>query len=367
MCGIEKKLLEIRNRLKDDEFANEQAISHGIVMPVLQELGWDVFDTKMVWPEYNAGKGRVDFALCDPPGNNPKCFIEVKQPGKAETRAVEQLMSYAFICGAPSAILTDGQTWSFFLPAEAGTFEERRVFFLDLFEHESVKAAEILAKYMLKSDVITGAAHRAAQKEHGNKSRLKKAKAGISDAWNDLLRSRDDRLIELLAAEVESKVGYRPDINDIVDFLMDAGFRGSRVAKQEPATTRPPRRLPPASVSKVKVIEVILFENASQFTTMSDAMIHVFKTLADRDSALLDRCSVAEGFIGRKRPKLARDFNEMSPNPNLTRANQVRELPGGWLIWMNTSNRQKIAMLERICKVAGIRWEYDLKIFQKSD
>jgi len=250
MSGMAEKLFEIRHKLKNGDFVHEQAISQGIVMPVLQKLEWDVFNPKIVWPEYNVGKGRVDFALCDPPGNNPKCFIEVKLQGKAEA-GVEQLMHYAFEAGATSAILTDGSTWSFYLPAESGSFEERRVFLLDLFEHEPAKAAEILAKYLRKEDVISGVAHRAAQKEHRNKSRRKKARAGISDAWNDLLRSGDNRLIELLAAEVESKVGYRPDTDDIVEFLSNLS--------SEKITAKPPSMLPPLIPKSNKVIKVILF------------------------------------------------------------------------------------------------------------
>ena len=105
---LEITLADITERLRQGRFANEQAISQGIVLRLLQELGWDTWDTSIVWPEYQTGEGRVDFALCHPP-SKPAVFIEVKQPGKAED-AVRQALEYAFHTGVPLVVLTDGKT-----------------------------------------------------------------------------------------------------------------------------------------------------------------------------------------------------------------------------------------------------------------
>jgi hypothetical protein len=130
--SLESTLTDIIARLRQGRFPNEQAISQGIVLRVLQELGWDTWNTAVVWPEYQTGQGRADFALCHPP-SKPAIFIEVKQPGKAED-AVRQALEYAFHTGVPFIVLTDGRTWSFYLPAEQGSYEDRRVYKLDLFE-----------------------------------------------------------------------------------------------------------------------------------------------------------------------------------------------------------------------------------------
>lgn len=130
---------DITARLRRNAFPNEQAISQGIVLQVLQALGWDTYDTETIWPEYQTGDGRVDYAVCHP-RSKPAAFIEVKQPGKAED-AVRQALEYAFHCGVPFVVLTDGQTWSFYLPAEQGDYEERRVYKIDLYERSSSEAA----------------------------------------------------------------------------------------------------------------------------------------------------------------------------------------------------------------------------------
>ena len=102
--------------------------------------------TLLVSPEYQTGEGRADFALCHPP-IKPAIFIEVKQPGKAED-AVRQALEYAFHTGVPFIVLTDGRTWSFYLPAEQGSYEERRVYKLDFFERAPVEATETLSRYL---------------------------------------------------------------------------------------------------------------------------------------------------------------------------------------------------------------------------
>lgn len=121
-------------------------MSQGIVLRIFQELGWDTWDTNVVWPEYQTGEGRADFALCHPPCK-PAVFTEVKQPGKVE-EPVRQALEYAFHVGVPFVVLTDGRTWSFYLPAEQGSYEDRRVYKLDLYERPPTEAAEILIRYL---------------------------------------------------------------------------------------------------------------------------------------------------------------------------------------------------------------------------
>src|ERR1017187_3938799 len=147
--SLETTLSDITTRLRQGKFPNEQAISQGIVLRVFQELGWDTWDTTVVWPEFQTGEGRADFALCHPP-SKPAVFTEVKQPGKAED-AVRQSLEYAFHKGVPFVVLTDGKTWIFNLPAEKGSSEDRRVYKLYLYENQSAKQAEILRRYLESS------------------------------------------------------------------------------------------------------------------------------------------------------------------------------------------------------------------------
>jgi predicted type IV restriction endonuclease len=182
---LETTLADVTTRLREGRFPNEQAISQGVVLRLLQELGWDTWDTALVWPEYQTGEGRVDFALCCPP-SKPAVFIEVKQPGKAED-AVRQALAYAFHTGVPFVVLTDGKTWSFYLPAEQGSYEDRRVYKLDLFEHSLIEATETLSRYLARPQTESGEALETARTEYRSRHRRSQARAAIPEAWSELV------------------------------------------------------------------------------------------------------------------------------------------------------------------------------------
>jgi hypothetical protein len=219
--SLETTLSDITTRLRDRKFQNEQAISQGIVLRLLQELGWDTWDTTVVWPEYKTGEGRADFSLCYPPSKSA-VFIEVKQSGKAED-AVRQALEYAFHTGVPLVVLTDGRTWSFYLPAEQGSYEDRRVYKLDLFERPPAEAGETLHRYLNRARVESGEALEMARKEYRSRNRRSQARAAIPEAWRELVEKGDESLVEMLASTVESKVGVRPNDDDVAEFLAALG------------------------------------------------------------------------------------------------------------------------------------------------
>jgi predicted type IV restriction endonuclease len=117
---VEADLLDIRAGIKAGRYVNEATVSQGIVQRLLHALGWPVYDTEIVAPEYSLGGRRADYALCHPP-REPVILIEVKQVGQSKG-ADRQLFEYALHKGVPMAILTDGQEWNFFLPTEQGDY-----------------------------------------------------------------------------------------------------------------------------------------------------------------------------------------------------------------------------------------------------
>src|SRR6266516_1991600 len=219
--ALENTLTDIAAKLRQGRFPNEQAISQGIVLRLFSELGWDTWDTSVVWPEFQTGEGRADFALCHPP-SKPAVCTEVKQPGKAE-EAVRQALEYAFHTGVPFVVLTDGRTWSFYLPAEQGSYEDRRVYKLDLYERPPAEAGEILHRYLERARVESGEALEAARNEYRSRNRRSQAKTAIPEAWRELVEKGDELLVEMLTSAVESKVGVRPDADDVADFLVALG------------------------------------------------------------------------------------------------------------------------------------------------
>ena len=82
-------------------------------------------------------------------------MVEVKQVGRGKG-ADRQLLVYVFYKGGPMAVLTDGQEWHFFLPTEQGDYGERRVYKLDLLEHDPREIEAGLGRYLGYGEVRSG-------------------------------------------------------------------------------------------------------------------------------------------------------------------------------------------------------------------
>ena len=354
---LETTLADISQKLKEGRFSNEQSISQGVVLRVLDELNWEVYDTNIVWPEFKTGEGRVDFALCDPP-SKPKCFVEVKQPGKAEN-GVRQALEYAFHSGVPFVVLTDGQTWSFYLPAEQGSYEERRVFKCDLFERTGDEAAEALQHYLERGRVASGEALDAARNEYRSKSRRLVARKTIPEAWKELVERCDDLLRDLLVDAVESKAGFRPDNADVTDFLASLRLPDS---PSDTLSVRPPspkRRDDPKPPIPSPGNVVIVLGKEIPYKNAKEAMVFVFSELARRDPAFLEHCSRDKAFHGRTRHYIARRIEDLYlESPHLQGAHE--ELPGKWFVGTHLSNQGKMGLIKAATRVAGLTFGRDV-------
>lgn len=362
--SLETTLADITARLRQGRFPNEQAISQGIVLRVFQELGWDTWDTNVVWPEYQTGEGRADFALCHPP-SKPGVFTEVKQPGKAED-AVRQSLEYAFHGGVPFVVLTDGRTWSFYLPAEQGSYEDRRVYKLDLFERPPAEAAEILRRYLDHSRVESGEALEAARKEYRSRNRRSQAKAAIPEAWRELVEKGDELLVEMLTGAVESKAGVRPDADDVAEFLAELGkpliVEAPRGNVSQPTRNFFPSPSTPRTGSETtRSGRLVLLGKAHAYHNAKDAMVIVLREFAKTDPSFLERCSQHPDAQGRKRRYIARTPEELYPDREDLR--DMREsLPGGWMVATNLNNVLRKNIIRLAAEVAGLSFGKDVVV-----
>lgn len=232
---LAEHIRDIKTRLGKEEYPNEQAISQGIVLRLLQAMGWDVYNPQVVTPEYTVHGKRVDFALCVR-SNRPDIFVEVKRPGQIQIPGGdEQLLGYAFRQGVPFAVLMDGREWHFYLPAEQGSFDERKVYKLDLTERDVGESSERLQRYLSFDEVSSGKALENAKADHRDVSKTRQAKETIPEAWAKLVEDNDDILLELVSEKVEDIRGVKPVSEQVVAYLKS--LRPSvpeRGPKQEP-------------------------------------------------------------------------------------------------------------------------------------
>ena len=405
---------EIRTNLAQGNFPNEASISQGIVVRLLNELGWPTFNPSIVWPEYFQQGLRVDFALCNPP-RKPFVLIEVKQPGHA-LNAELQLFQYAFHQGAPLIILTTGQEWQFFLPAEPGSYHDRRVYLLDLLERKPHESADRLRRYLDYSAVTSGEALEAARRDYRSISTRRQVVETLPVAWRKLIEDEDARLIAILSEKVESLCGYQADQETILDFLQRAletspsdlspvvASRSRRPTPRpdtasfpQPASGEPHWQRQPTDVARSSddplVVEpsgpgasgdapsvsgvgveavrpslrpsmLIVQGQRIPVRTGNDVLVALFSLLTREAPGFPERFVRAKPGT-RKRPRLAATRAGVHPgNEGLaSMANQARQIPGStWWLDLNTSWPYKERLIADACEIAGLTYGGDVVV-----
>lgn len=373
--ALETILTEIQGRLTLEHFPSEAAVKQGIVLPILRELNWDTDNPMVVRPEYTAGKGKVDFALCERSGSgSPKVFIEVKGLGGETEDAVEQAMQYAFKAGVRFVVLTDGRTWSVYLPAEEGSYEERRVFKLDLSEHPPQKSSEFLQCYLKESRVVSDEALEVALRDLGDRRRLEKARKAIPDAWRDIFEASEpdkslNLLVNVLAERVESKGEVRPADNDVVDFFrsLQGSTDSPKTGLKWPEPPPPEPEDPPVGGPRprVRIKNLVILGRPYSYRSQSEAMAIVFKKLQEEDPEFLQRFyehPQNKSYWGRRRRYLGRNQRELFGD-NVKKPRSHEPIDRGWVISTNynwwTSKKR---IIQLATKVAGLKFGRDIII-----
>ena len=367
----------IRERLAQGAYVNEAAISHGVVTPILNALGWDSADPQQLVPEFPIpGRGRIDFALFTL-GQRPTVFIEVKGVGLT-FEGDRQLFEYAFHEGVPFCVLTDGRQWSFYLPSGQGSYDDRRVYRLQLDDRDPAECARILTRYLARERVRDGSALADAQRDYRDAAGRRQAVAALPRAWAELVTAPHELLIETVGSKAEALCGFKPSLSDVAAFLaqlvpgssMIMSPRPTRGAPKEPAPQSaridsaealdgdllapPPESQPKAD----RAVTARIFGQQRSYPTASLALVDVLRAVASRNPDRIAELSTR--VRGRTRNLIARTPNEINPlRPDLARA---AEFSSGWLVGLNISNREKMAIIRAACEVVGVSMPDDIDI-----
>ena len=385
---LEQDISDIRENLRRGHYSNEAAVSQSIVRRLLATLGWPIYDPQVVYPEYTLEGRRVDYALCHP-ASKPRIFMEVKRVGKSD-EAERQLFEYAFHIGVPLAVLTDGREWSFFLPAGAGSYDERRVYKLDLVEHDVAKSVRRFERYLRYEAVCSEKAFVAAQEDYRAIAREREIQEALPKAWAKLVTEEDELLLEVVAECVEDLCGYRPVPDTVARFLRETVQPGwgplpppARLPVSSPPPTTPkdqelPEEPPATLPQKVAPIpsppialekppegvsagfSFILLGKFVPCRNGRDVLIKAIEALAERDSSFIEKF-VARPRHGHTNRYIAQDRNEIYPkSPHLVK--YAYRLRSGYWLKANPSYQQVGSIIKLACEVAGIGYGTDLKI-----
>jgi len=370
---MENLVDRIRAGLDAGLYPNERAVSTSIVVPILRALGWDDSDPAQVMPEYTNPRGRVDYAL-SPGRSSPAVFVEVKRVGQTAD-ADKQLFEYAFHEGAQIAVLTDGRIWNFYLPGQHGSYQDRRVYQLDIVERETAEIVLRLQRYLNRLRVADGNALTDAQSDYHASTSRRTAELTLPKAWCQLLAEPHALLIELLRETTEALCGHKPN-----DLALENFLRGQVLGTlAEPANTRPSKTrtnvIPPLAQPSIQPAGTTETEFVGAAATGRNRWRVGTRTGIERSGvdtmhALLSAMfelypeqqeTMAAAVRTRGRNNIARSIDEIYPNqPQIAQRNN-RQLPGGWYVGTNESSATKMRIVTQAVRGAGLRMGIDVE------
>ena len=345
---------EIRRVRRDKNLqeAGEEATKQGIVLPVLRALGWDVWNTREVTPEYDVGRGgRVDYAL--QVRSRPKVLIEVKKGAKElDDEAEEQLCSYAFKKGAEQAVLTNGLTWWFYLPLEKGDWTDRKVVSVELVEQDENTVIERLFELLERENVAGGNSVKASKTYLKHRQKETEISRALPEAWEQIISEPDSLLLDLLVETVEKKCGYRPEAETVATFL-----REHRKQEFLPVLTasakrgRPPRtqrrgRLTrrDASLMGKSFKRIRLFGTAHEVREQYEILIILGEVLHQQNRRDFERIASSLG---------TRKWRYFVKNPGKD-ARKYHAIPGtAWFVHTHASADEKARRARKILEAFG--------------
>ena len=209
----------VTNRLNDLMARNEEAVRQTIVARLLNLAGWSIYDSEEVTPEYPVGSERVDYALRI--DNSVKVFIEVKRLGEDLDKHQNQLLDYSEKDGTPDilSVLTNGRYWWLYLPSWKGSWEEKRFCVLDIAEDNPSYVQKRFKDFLLRDRVQDGKAVKFAIRECNRQLRAYTANKAIVEAWNRIVQTPHENLVNLIASEAADIIKSTLDEQLVRDFL----------------------------------------------------------------------------------------------------------------------------------------------------
>jgi predicted type IV restriction endonuclease len=127
------KTLSSRIERIKDNIKTEEATKTSLIMPLIQTLGYDIFNPEEFVPEFIADVGikkgeKIDYAIID--NGNPVILIEAKSVHEKLLKHDSQLFRYFGTTKAKFAILTNGVEYRFYTDLEEPNKMDIKPFFV---------------------------------------------------------------------------------------------------------------------------------------------------------------------------------------------------------------------------------------------
>jgi len=248
---MKETLKDIRKKLADNVYKNEEHVRLSLVARIIKELGWDLWNPIEVNSEFAVipaeDQSRVDLALFLHP-YVPSVFLEIKAVGKLEgniSQLERQLRDYNRNNTALFSIITDGRKWRFYYSQTGGEFPQKCFKSLDIIE-DDIDDLEISFKgFLSKSEISNGNAKRDAesylqlnQKQRAMENALPKARRLVAEPPYPSL---PDALVQLVAED-----RFSITVEEAANFIQET-------IKRPPVKPTPsrPKHVPPDTLPDI--------------------------------------------------------------------------------------------------------------------
>ena len=219
---FDEKVSQISRKVAEqkDSISTEEATKNAFIMPFISSvLGYDIFDPTEVIPEFTADVGtkkneKVDYALVL--DDQVQILIECKKIGTTlSLENASQLYRYFACTKARIGILTNGQTWNFYMDIEEPNKMDSKPFLiLDLLDIDKTVLPE-LQKLSKASFDIDSVSHSAEELKY-----VSSIKRAIADEF----KSPSDEMVKLLASKVYTGA-FRASVLDKFRPLVEKSMR----------------------------------------------------------------------------------------------------------------------------------------------
>lgn len=162
-------LLDIRAKLEESAYKNEEHVRLNLVLRILGELGWSIWNPKEVNAEFVVAPGedktKVDLAVFLT-AYTPVIFMEIKAVGQLSGKLAEiekQLRNYNRNNTALFSIITDGQEWRFYFSQTGGEFSHKCFKVVHVLRDEIEEIERNFRSFLSKTEIVSGNAQREAE------------------------------------------------------------------------------------------------------------------------------------------------------------------------------------------------------------
>ncbi len=209
-------LITLLNKTRHYHAMNEANTKSTIIVPILQELQWNVRSPFEVTREYTLGTGKVDYALKFI--DEIKVLIEVKKMGENLDNAENQIKKYAIDKKIYLFILSDGLRWQFYTWLKEG-IEIFKFHDIDIKIQEPQFVANELVNILSKENIFSNKSYdyiRNIIKKDPYKFALYEE---IINIWHKMLDEPHPSLCNLIIELVKELFGRSAEIQDVKKVL----------------------------------------------------------------------------------------------------------------------------------------------------